>query len=184
MKRELQKMSRAVRGGLVGLLCALSLSIAPLASAHTSVVSTVPTYKSTLTVMVDEIEISFTDELMVIADRDVNSIALVAPDGEEVLIRKTVIAGNSIKALLPAGEYIDGTYTVEYRVVSADGHPVSGMYELYLNHPGRSKGVIAPVAEEHGFIHIHQTHIMWAVGALILIVLWIGYRRFTREQEE
>lgn len=177
-------MSRAVKGSLLAFFSTLLLTIAPAAFAHTSVVTTVPTYKSTLTTMVDEIEISFTDELMVLGDRAVNAISVIAPDGEAVAIQKTVIDGNSIKVLLPTRKYIDGTYTVEYRVVSADGHPVSGMYELYLNHPGRSKGVIAPTVEEDGFIHIHQTHIIWAVGALILIVLWIGYRRFIREQEE
>lgn len=134
--------------------------------------------------MVKEIEISFTDELMVLGDRDVNSITLVGPDGASVKIEKTVTLGNSIKVLLPSKEYLEGTYTVQYRVVSADGHPVSGMYELYLNHPGRSEGVIAPALEEDSFIHIHQTHIIWAGAALILIVLWVGYRRFSQEQEE
>jgi methionine-rich copper-binding protein CopC len=164
---------------LILIFTFLSFSFAP-AAAHTSVVKTVPEYKSTLTEMPPSISIEFTDVLMTLGEKKVNSIELTSPDGSPVAIESTSIDLRTLTAQLPEQSYRDGTYLVSYRVVSADGHSISGSYELYLNTP--SKGV-APIEEHQSFFHIHQGHIMQAGVALILILLWWGYRRFTREQE-
>lgn len=160
-------------------LTILSFSISP-AAAHTSVVKTVPEYKSTLSEMPPSISIEFTDVLMTLGEKKVNSIELTGPDGSPVAIESTSIDLRTLTVQLPEQSYQDGTYLVSYRVVSADGHSISGSYELYLNTP--SKGV-APVEEHQSFFHVHQGHIIQAGVAMILILLWWGYRRFTREQE-
>lgn len=164
---------------LILIFAFLSFSFAP-AAAHTSVVKTVPEYKSTLTEMPQSISIEFTDVLMTLGEKKVNSIELTGPDGSPVAIESTSIDQRTLTVQLPEQSYQDGTYLVSYRVVSADGHSISGSYELYLNTP--SKGV-APIEEHQTFFHIHQGHIIQAGVALILILLWWGYRRFTREQE-
>jgi methionine-rich copper-binding protein CopC len=172
---------------MAGAILALALPslFSQSAHAHTSVVKTDPTYKTSMIEMVDHITIEFTDNLMILGDKDVNTIALTAPDGTDVAISSLSVIQNSITAQLPKADYADGTYLVNYRVVSADGHPVSGSYELYLNTPGTSATTTSVEHEEHdGFFHVHQTHIIWAGIALIFIVLWVGYRRFNREQGE
>jgi copper transport protein len=156
----------------------LSFFLAP-ASAHTSVVKTVPEYKSTLTEMPQVISIEFTDVLMTLGEKKVNSIEVSAPDGSPVLIESTSINERTLSALLPKQSYSDGTYLISYRVVSADGHSISGSYELYLNTP--SKGTV-PAEEHQGFFHVHQGHIIQAGFVFLLIVLWWSYRRFNREQ--
>ena len=164
---------------LILIFAFLSFSFAP-AAAHTSVVKTVPEYKSTLTEMPSSISIEFTDVLMTLGEKKVNSIELTGPDGSPLAIESTSIDQRTLTVQLPEQSYQDGTYLVSYRVVSADGHSISGSYELYLNTP--SKGV-APVEEHQGFFHVHQGHIIQAGVALIFIALWWSYRRFTREQE-
>jgi len=164
---------------LILIFAFLSFSFAP-AAAHTSVVKTLPEYKSTLSEMPPSISIEFTDVLMTLGEKKVNSIELTGPDGSPVAIERTSIDLRTLTAQLPEQSYRDGTYLVSYRVVSADGHSISGSYELYLNTP--SKGV-APIEDHQSFFHIHQGHIIQAGVALILILLWWGYRRFTREQE-
>jgi copper transport protein len=156
----------------------LSFSLAP-ASAHTSVVKTVPEYKSTLTEMPQAISIEFTDVLMTVGEKKVNVIEVSAPDGSPISIMSTSINERTLSALLPKQIYPDGTYLVSYRVVSADGHSVSGSYELYLNTPSKRT---EPVEEHQGFFHVHQGHIIQAGFVLLLIVLWWSYRRFNREQ--
>ena len=161
----------------------LSFSIAP-AVAHTSVVKTVPEYKSTLREMPESISIEFTDVLMTLGEKKVNSIELTGPDGSPLVIASTTIDQRTLTVQLPEQSFQDGTYLVSYRVVSADGHSISGSYELYLNTPSKSSGNgIAPAEEHQGFFHVHQGHIIQAGVALIFIALWWGYRRFTREQE-
>jgi len=164
---------------LILIFAFLSFSFAP-AAAHTSVVKTVPEYKSTLTEMPQSISIEFTDVLMTLGEKKVNSIELTGPDGSPVAIESTSIDQRTLTVQLPEQSYQDGTYLVSYRVVSADGHSISGSYELYLNTP--SKGV-APIEEHQSFFHVHQGHIIQAGVALIFIALWWSYRRFTREQE-
>lgn len=155
----------------------------PSASAHTSVVSTTPLYKTTLSEMPAELSITFTDDLMEIGKREVNTISLTAPDDSAVKIDAITIKKSTIIATLGKADYIDGTYRVAYRVVSADGHPVSGSYELYLNTP-TSQSATRSEPSEHagGFLHIHQTHIIQAGTVAIVILLWWGYRRFNREE--
>lgn len=157
----------------------LSFSITP-AVAHTSVVNTVPEYKSTLTKMPQSISIEFTDVLMTLGEQKVNSIELINPDGTPVAIGGTSIDQRTLTIELPEQNYDDGTYIVSYRVVSADGHSISGSYELYLNTPSKA---VAPTEEHQSFLHLHQGHIIQAGVALIVIVLWWAYRRFKHEQE-
>jgi methionine-rich copper-binding protein CopC len=154
------------------------------ASAHTSVVTTTPLYKSTVTSMPLQISIEFTDELMTIGDKEVNTISVTAPDKSEVTLTSITLDKNLITANLPDLDFQDGTYLVSYRVVSADGHPVSGSYPLYLNAPSAPESQPVAQEDEHGFFHIHQTHIIQAGVVLILITLWWGYRRFNREVGE
>ena len=170
--------------GIAASVLALLLIGSTAASAHTSVVTTTPLYKSTLTSMPLQISIEFTDELMTIGDKKVNTISVTAPDKGEVTLTSITLDKNLITANLPDVNYQDGTYLVSYRVVSADGHPVSGSYPIYLNAPSAPQSQPVTEEEEHGFFHIHQTHLIQAGVVLILIALWWGYRRFNREVGE
>lgn len=175
-------MSRS-KAFFAALLVSLFSGAVP-AMAHTSVVTTTPLYKSTLTEMPLQISIEFSDELMQIGEKEVNTISIQDPTMSEIEITAFTIEKNLITATLPNIDYLDGTYLVSYRVVSADGHPVSGSYSLFLNAPSAS--VAQPVDEDqhHGFFHIHQTHLIQGGVVLILIALWWGYRRFNREVGE
>ena len=172
-----------IKGAAASVL-ALLLIGSTAASAHTSVVTTTPLYKSTVTSMPLQISIEFTDELMTIGDEEVNTISITAPDKSEISLTSISLVKNLITANLPDVDYQDGTYLVFYRVVSADGHPVSGSYPLYLNAPSAPASQPVTQEDDHGFFHIHQTHIIQAGVVLILIVLWWGYRRFNREVGE
>ncbi len=170
-------MFRKVSGVLITL--ALIAFSTTTASAHTSVVKTTPSYKSTLREMPKSISIEFTDVLMTLGEKKVNSIEVTDPRGTKVPTIKTVVDQRILIVLLPVRSYVDGTYLISYRVVSADGHSISGSYELYLNTPSENA---APIEEHQSFLHIHQTHLIQAGLALIFIFLWWTYRRFNREQ--
>lgn len=164
---------------------AMLILFAPSATAHTSVVKTIPAYKSTISEMPQEISIEFTEELMTLGEKEINVITISNPNGEELLINQLSVRNRSLIATLSKQEFQEGTYLISYRVVSADGHGVSGSYEIYLNHP-TSKDVRSVVEhEEHGgFFHIHRTHLTLAGAALIVIFLWWAYRRFTLEDRD
>jgi len=102
----------------IGVFLVLLVLAPSSAAAHSSRVDTNPADGATLKTLPDDVAITF-DEAPKTAD-----VVLARPDGK-VDELKTEVAGATIKARLPA-DGPRGVYTLSYRVVSADGHPVSG----------------------------------------------------------
>jgi len=110
------------------------------ANAHAGVVATSPTQDQVVNSMPSTISITFSEELLTIANQEVNTLSLTAFDGPPVELSEVTISGSSLSARIPSGEYAPGIYEVVYRIVSADGHKVSDSFTFALNVP-------APVAE-------------------------------------
>ena len=146
---------RKVSSVLITLALVAFSSTNTVASAHTSVVKTTPSYKSTLREMPESISIEFTDVLMTLGEKKVNSIEVTDPKGTKVPTTETVVDQRILTVLLPVRSYIDGTYLISYRVVSADGHSISGSYELYLNTPSENAAPIESI--KASFISIKPT---------------------------
>jgi copper transport protein len=139
--------SRAARRGATRLAVALVALIAvPAAAAHATVVSTtpennevVPTAPTTVTINYSEpVETAFGAVRVFNGDAErVDTGDLTRPDGKTVAIRlKDGLA--------------DGTYTVTYRVVSADTHPVSGAFVFHVGAVGPNPGGIADEVQGSG----------------------------------
>jgi copper transport protein len=124
------------------LVALLALAVAPAAaSAHARLESTSPERGTTVArepadvvFRFDEpVEASFGAVRVFDArGRRVDDGKLVRPGGDQR------VAGTALKRGLA-----DGTYTATYRVISADGHPVSGGFTFSIGHAGAapSKGV-------------------------------------------
>ena len=74
-----------------------------------------------------------------------SAVSVVGPDGNHFEAGPAIVDGNSVRApVLPLGPA--GVYTVGYRIVSEDGHPVSGAVRFTLTQPGPGRGVPAQAA--------------------------------------
>jgi methionine-rich copper-binding protein CopC len=149
------------------------------ANAHAGLVSTSPSQGQILSEMPAEITLTFSEDLLTIANQKINTLSLRRLDGPPVGLSDITVDKSKVSARVDAGTYEDGTYEISYRIVSADGHTLSGSLTFALNLP-----VIATSSYEahESFLHIHQGHITQAGVAIILIALWWAYRRFNREQ--
>lgn len=110
---------------------ALGLLTAPLAAAHTTLVSTSPSDGAVLTQPPSEVSFMFDEDLLPGA----NVIAITDSDG---VVHESVTVEperNSVSLAWPA-DLDPGTYQVAYRVVSRDGHPVKGAILLTVNAQG------------------------------------------------
>ena len=105
------------------------------ANAHAGAVSTSPAQDEVVTVMPAEIKVVFSEELMTIADKEINTISLTHFDGPPVEISDVKVTGTTLSATVPSGDYEPGVYEVNYRIVSADGHQVSDSFTFSLNAP-------------------------------------------------
>lgn len=173
---------------LLGLL-ALALTFGTFTPtpvfAHASIVSTDPVYQSTLESMPSSVSIEFTDDLLLIGGEEVNRLALIGPDEKEITMGSMSVIQNVMTANLAPAEYQSGTYRVEYRVVSADGHVIKGSYDFYLNEKSsESTPTTTHQNHEESFFHVHKSHFYWGGTALILLILWAAWYRFIHEQDE
>jgi len=97
----------------------LALTAAP-ASAHNELLSSNPADRATLTALPPAIELKFGES----TDPRFVKIAATGPDGKSLAAGAPQVSGATIRQPLTAGA--SGKYTVAFRVVSKDGHPVQG----------------------------------------------------------
>jgi methionine-rich copper-binding protein CopC len=114
--------SARIRAAVLGLAvpAVLALTAAP-AAAHNELLSSTPKQGAQLTSLPAAIELKFGEA----ADARFVKIAATGPDGSSVAAGKPTVTGTVVSQPLTPGT-ASGTYTVAYRVVSKDGHPVSG----------------------------------------------------------
>ena len=116
------------RLGVTALVSAVLIAV-PLApaSAHNSVVSTTPGAGSTVTVQPGTITLVSNDELLNVPAS--NLISVTDAPGRFYGDGCATVKGVSISTKAQLGGA--GDYTVQWRVVSADGHPVSGSWSFH-----------------------------------------------------
>lgn len=103
----------------------LTLAVATPAQAHDELVSSYPEASSTITGSPAEITLSFSGEL--IAGMQSAAVEVIAPDGQNIATDAPSEDGTSITQHL-APNPPAGLFTVRWKVVSSDGHPISGEY--------------------------------------------------------
>ena len=128
-------MRRRAVAGWVGLLVAALMSTATLnaqpAWAHAARVSTDPADNAVLAVGPDRVSATFNERL----HTAFAAMTVVGPDANVWSTGEPTVQGAIVAiGLRPLGPA--GTYTVNYRVTSADGHVVSGSWSFRLTVPG------------------------------------------------
>lgn len=104
---------------------ALLLAFAPVpASAHNSLISATPGAGTTLDRVPPEVVLTFDEPAISLGTQ----VVVTGPQGP-VQAGPPRLAGGTVTQSLQPGSPA-GDYTVDYRVTSADGHPVSGRYRF------------------------------------------------------
>jgi len=118
-----------IRRGAVGLRRAvvligagfLVIAGATGAHAHSTLVSTDPADGSTVAVAPARITLTFNEPAKALGTQ----VVVLAPDGRTVSTGDAVLTDSSVSQAV-AGDLPAGLYTVQWRVTSADGHPLDG----------------------------------------------------------
>ena len=112
---------------LVCVLIFIPILNSPAAQAHATLVRTFPTKGAIVLTSTNRVSMLFGEDILVIKGKNPNSISVTDSKGKKVSTGVAVVSGtkisNALKSPLAAGKY-----TAKYRVVSADGHVVSGSY--------------------------------------------------------
>lgn len=133
-----------------------------VASAHAVLESTDPASGAVLAQSPRRVLLQFSEEVTLLP----NGVQVYDPELDEVdrgstghLTGEPNVVGVRLKPDLPAG-----TYTVTYRVISADSHPVSGGFRFSVGHPSAA-GAPAPAVSSGG----------GAGAGLMAAARWVGY---------
>lgn len=103
----------------LALLLGLTLAASP-ASAHAGLTSSNPEEGATLKELPSEIVLEFTEEIGTPA-----FVAVTDPDNRRLDDGDPVLDGATVRQRIDPATHA-GLHTIAYRVVSADGHPVTG----------------------------------------------------------
>ncbi|MFF7166869.1 copper resistance protein CopC [Streptomyces sp. NPDC008086] len=125
---------------LTAAVAALAVS-APQAAAHTELDTSSPGAQATLAGLPPNATLTFSDSMT----QKYAKVAVTGPDGKSAAAGDPQVDGKTVTLPLDTGSPA-GRYTVGYRVVSADGHPVSGSYTFTVKAVGSTSPT--PQAEQ------------------------------------
>ena len=105
----------------------LIVHTASIAEAHSTLVSSIPKSGTTLSAVPGLVTLTFNEKLLVIPGEHPNSLTVTNFSGQSITTGPLKVSGSKISISLKSKKSA-GKFTVAYRVVSADGHPISGKY--------------------------------------------------------
>ena len=179
--------------------------IAPQAVAHAIFTDSFPKANSVIEKLPDEAWVEFDGTLQQFENVPVNKLIITDQNGTRLDDGNLKVGGARVGVHL--AKKSSGIITFSYRVVSEDGHPVEGKYQVTVNGgattpaPVVSKALNNPVTEkvkaasgsikivdtpsskpshivQHGFFEHHAVHISEGLIAFFLILGWAFYRKY------
>ncbi len=122
----MNRTSRTILTSL-GMLTLLSFGTG-IASAHTALSSSDPAEDATVTAPPAAIVLTFNEHI----SPQFANVVLSSADGRNWISGSPQVQGQRLTAAVGPDRPGNGVYTVGYRVVSADGHPVTGSYSFII----------------------------------------------------
>ncbi|WP_240501688.1 copper resistance CopC/CopD family protein, partial [Streptomyces neyagawaensis] len=139
------------------------------ASAHAALKGTDPADGSVLDSAPKDVTLTFTEPVSLLQD----SIRVIDPENRAVDTSKPGRSGDrsdTARVTLPAG-LPDGTYTVAWRVISADSHPISGALLFSVGEPSATSATLpADLTEDPLTASFYDITRYFAYGALALLI--------------
>lgn len=117
------------------------------ASAHDQLIGSNPEAGSTIAEAPEEITLEFSGVLQNLSGVESTIISL-SQDGQKV---DTTAETTGTKVIVtPTGEMANGKYSLAYRVVSSDGHPIENKLEFTLDVPAAAEPTVVSTSPDAG----------------------------------
>ncbi|MFB4322662.1 copper homeostasis periplasmic binding protein CopC [Priestia sp. BR_2] len=130
-------MLKHVKTSVLLTLGLLLVLVFPTATwAHSKLESSTPAADAKITESVKEINLSFNENI----DENLSTLKVKNAQGEAVEVSEVKVNQNTMAGTL-AAPLPSGSYTVEWKIVGGDGHPVDGTYAFEVDAP---EGEAAP----------------------------------------
>lgn len=134
---------RVVRRALAALLLAAVACVLPagVAAAHDQLIDSAPASGERLDAAPTEVRLTFSGDLMELG----STVVVADAAGQDWAGSTPVLDGPALTVPL-APDLPDGAYTVRWRVVSADGHPISGSVPFQVGDAPSPDATVSPDA--------------------------------------
>jgi methionine-rich copper-binding protein CopC len=142
---------------------------AGVAHAHATVVATDPKDGARLASTPSTVALTVSEQV------ESGSIVVTAPDGSAVRTSKPRVDGRRLSTKLAESDQ-QGRYTVAYRVISADGHPVLGTFTFTTTTGREVEQEDRPATDSPDRV-VTLLLIGAAVGVATMVVLLVSRRR-------
>jgi methionine-rich copper-binding protein CopC len=169
-----RQVARALAVALVSTVAvaATALVDAP-AWAHNSLVSTSPADQATVAQTPAAVVLTFDEPATALGTQ----IVVTGPNGPVQAGQPQLVDNTVSQALGPASPA--GSYTVDWRVTSADGHPLTGQFRFTSTGVGSTSGTPAPVGPSAGG-SADGGGLLWGVAILVAALLAAAVVRIRR----
>jgi methionine-rich copper-binding protein CopC len=173
-------MSSRHRTALTLLLLGFVLPM-PSAQAHASLISSNPIIGAHLSKLPAHVEVEFDGNLITLGGAKTNVLQVQDDQGREIDAGNSKVAG-PILGVDIKDQSEQGTFTVSWRVVSGDGHPVEGSYQFSIGSASPSLKPTLTPAPQHGesLWQRHQQEFYLGIAALLSLGIWAGFERKRR----
>lgn len=159
-------------------LCLSFLSLS-FAVAHSAIADSFPQHSSTLDSVPDEVWIEFNSKLQLLDGHAVNSVEVIDSTGQIVSSKDVVIMGARISTLI-SKKSSAGVFTVKYRIVSEDGHPIESSYTFTVSGKKAESQEVEILNSSIEEVEKQEPVVIMALLALILIFLTTFFFRRVR----
>jgi len=157
-------------GVLLAALCAFFVAAPTAAFAHDELIGSSPADGDVVDASPTSIDLRFSAEPL--AGDGATEVLVIDPSGREVQDGDPVLDRNGVIQNISGAEE-PGTYRVIWRIVSSDGHPISGEVLFSVDEPSEPAPV--PTASEAGDAGDESGAFdatpLWVVGGLIVVGL-------------
>ncbi len=164
-QRRPSAIRRSGLGALMIALCAFFVAAPSAAFAHDELIGSTPSNGEIVEVGPTEIDLRYSANPL--EGAGATEVLVVSPSGAEVQQGDPVLDRNGVIQEL-SGADERGTYTVVWRIVSSDGHPVSG--ELTFSVGETSEPADLPTASDTGR---GETDTNTNTGGVDITAIWI-----------
>ncbi|EGG38489.1 copper homeostasis periplasmic binding protein CopC [Paenibacillus sp. HGF5] len=124
-------MLKHVKTSVLLTLGLLLVLVFPTATwAHSKLESSTPAADAKITESVKEVNLSFNENI----DENLSTLKVKNAQGEAVEVSEVKVNQNTMAGTL-AAPLPSGSYTVEWKIVGGDGHPVDGTYAFEVDAP-------------------------------------------------
>ncbi|MBX6396349.1 MAG: copper homeostasis periplasmic binding protein CopC, partial [Alicyclobacillaceae bacterium] len=163
------RLGRTLLG--LALIFLFGCLVPSVASAHAYLVRANPVPNSAVESGPERIQLWFSEPI----DPRFAHVTVFGPDGK-ILVSGSPAAdprdGTSLVVPLP-GKLDSGTYTVHWRVVSADGHPVAGSFTFSVGTSSAARAPGSEVAQGPSLLAVAARGFQWV--ALLILPGLIGF---------